>query len=68
MSIDDIYELDEQFFSEFDYQSLVQSQESQDVRGVNVSQVLSLLSSHEDGKEIVNDLIHQYKETLVNAR
>jgi len=65
MSIYDEYDVDSQMVTEFDYISLVKGQEHQDVRGVNISQVQSLLNSEIEGKELIYFFINEYKKSLI---
>lgn len=63
-SIIDEYDLDNQISTEYNYLELVKSQERQDVRGVNISLVQSILRSDHEGKELMMNLIEHYKFTL----
>lgn len=64
LSIHDVYDLDNQISTEYSYLDLVKSQERQDVRGVNISLVQSILRSDHEGKELMVNLIEHYKSTL----
>lgn len=64
LTIDDVYEMNDQLHQEFDYNTLAETQEHQDNRNTNISTVQSLLLAHPEGNQLVNSLIAEYKNTL----
>lgn len=63
MSVHDEYDLTQQIRQEYNYIQLVESQEQQDLREVNISAVHSMLLGAPEGQELINQLISEYRRT-----
>lgn len=64
-SIYDEYDMNDQFAIDYNYDKAVYSQNQHDVRGVNVSTVYSILQSYDEGRQIINNIVTQYKKDLI---
>jgi len=64
LSIFDRYELSEQITIDYNYHSLVEGQEQQDLKETNISAVQLQLESFEEGRRIKAELITEYRHSL----
>lgn len=63
MSILDEYDINQQLYHEYNYGALVESQEQQDVRDVNISSIRAMLFSNSEGNNLID---HLSKEMIKN--